>query len=181
MEIAIRAVVVFVLLWVVIRATGKRQISQLSAFEFILLVVLGDLIAQGVVEQDTSITGAAIAVSVFALMSSGLAWVTYRFKRTRPVLQGMPAVVVHHGEVIREELDLEGLPIDDLHEAAREKGIRDLADVELAVLEPDGKFSFFTYPEGNGSAGAPSGGGASAGEPSDEDAANDETGSQQVT
>jgi uncharacterized membrane protein YcaP (DUF421 family) len=172
MEIAIRAIVVFVIIWLVIRVTGKRQISQLSAFELILLVVLGDLIAQGVLEEDTSITGAAIAVCVFALMSSALAWLSYRFTATRPALQGLPAIVVHQGRVIEKQLELEGLPLFELHEAAREKGIRDLADVEVAVLEPDGKFSFFTYPAGDGGSG-------DSGEPSDEDAANDETGSQQ--
>lgn len=164
MEIAIRAAVIFVLIWLVIRATGKRQISQLSAFEFILLIVLGDLITQGVLEDDTSITGALIAVCVFGLLSAGLAWLTSRFPRTRPTLQGLPAIIVHRGTVIEEELDAEGMPLYDVHEAAREKGIRDLGEVELAVLEPDGKFSFFTYPAGGGGS-----------------AEDEETGSQQQT
>lgn len=150
MEIVLRAAIIFVVLWLVIRSTGKRQISQLSAFEFILLIVLGDLITQGVLEEDTSITGAVIAVCVFALLPSLMAWITYRFPNSRPALQGLPAVVVHHGKVIEEEMRIEAIPLFDLHEAARENGIRNLAEVELAVLEPDGKFSFFTYPRGEG-------------------------------
>lgn len=143
MEIVIRAAITFVTLWFVVRVTGKRQISQLSAFELILLVTLGDLVAQGVLQDDTSLTGAVLAVGTFAVLSVLVSWVSWRFPRTRPALSGQPAVVVERGEVNEDMLANERMPIDDLLEAAREKGIRDLGEVDLAVLEPDGTFSFF--------------------------------------
>jgi uncharacterized membrane protein YcaP (DUF421 family) len=143
MDIVIRAAITFVALWFVVRVTGKRQISQLSAFELILLVTLGDLVAQGVLQDDTSLTAAMLAVGTFALLSVLVSWVSWRFPRTRPALTGQPVVVVERGEVNEEVLANERMPIDDLFEAAREQGIRAITEVDLAVLEPDGTFSFF--------------------------------------
>ncbi len=175
MDVAIRAAVLFAILWLVIRASGKRQISQLSAFEFILLITLGDLVAQGVLEEDMSITGATIVASTFALLSVGVSWVSWRFARTRPAIAGMPTVVIRDGEVLEQVLGYERLPVDELHEAAREKGIRDLADVDLAILEPDGTFSFFVEPDPG-----PGRGSDDSGEPTGDDAPDGTTGHQQI-
>lgn len=144
MDIVIRSLVIFVVLWVVIRLTGKREFAQLSAFDMILLVTVGDLVSQGVVQEDYSLTTAVVAVSTFALASIALAWTDWRFPWTRPVLAGRPRIVVRDGEPVLEVLHAERVSLDDLHEAAREKGIRHLREIELCVLEADGRFSFFT-------------------------------------
>lgn len=143
MDVVIRSLIVFVFLWLVIRISGKRQVAQLSAFDLILLVTVGDLVAQGVVQDDTSLTGAALAVSTFSLAAMAVAWVTRRFTLTQPLVEGRPRIVVRDGEPQLSVLDSEQLTFDDLAEAAREKSIRRFSDVELAVLESDGSFSFF--------------------------------------
>lgn len=91
MNVALRAGVIFLVLWLVIRVSGKREISQLSAFELILLVTLSDLVAQGVLGEDTSLTGAVIAVVTFALLSVLLSWITWRFPTSRRALAGADA------------------------------------------------------------------------------------------
>jgi uncharacterized membrane protein YcaP (DUF421 family) len=144
MDIVIRALVVFVLLWVVIRVTGKREVAQLSAFDTILLGTLGDLVAQGVVQEDYSLTADILAVSTFSVASLFLAGLDFRFRAVRPVLAGQPRIVVRDGEQLLEILDGERLTIEDLHEAAHTSGIRSLHDIELCVLEANGRFSFFT-------------------------------------
>ena len=144
MDVIIRATLVFVLLWFVLRVSGKRQVTQLSAFELILLVTLGDLISQTVMQEDLSLTGGALAVATFTLLSILLSWVSWRFNASRPVLDGEPTILLRDGVVDEDVLRYERLPLDHLFAAAREHGVRDLADVDLVVLEADGTFSFFT-------------------------------------
>jgi uncharacterized membrane protein YcaP (DUF421 family) len=153
MDIVVRSAVIFLIIGVLIRISGKRQIAQLSAFDLILLVTVGDLIAQAVVQEDYSLMAGILAVTTFALLSALMGWIAFRFPGTRPLLEGRPTIVIRHGEVDHEVLRHESLPYADLIEAARENGIRDLRDVELAVIENDGTFSFFREqngPDGGG-------------------------------
>ena len=143
MELVIRAAVMFAFLWLITRAVGKRELGQLSAFELVLLITMGDLVQQGVTQEDYSVTGAILTVGTFALLSVALSYITWRFPRSRPAVEGQPAVVVRSGEVQEKVLKYERLPMDDVLEAARKEGIRDLAEVDLAVLETDGSISFF--------------------------------------
>lgn len=144
MDVVIRSIVVFVLLWFALRISGKRQVTQLSAFELILLVTLGDLISQTVLQEDYSLTGGALAVGTFTLLSVLVGWVSWRFPKTRPTLDGRPTVLLERGDVDEEMMRYERLPLDEVLAAAREHGVKDLADVDLLVLEADGTFSFFT-------------------------------------
>jgi uncharacterized membrane protein YcaP (DUF421 family) len=144
MEIVVRALVLFAFLWWVTRATGKATLGELSTFQLVLYVVMGDLVQQGVTGQDYSVTGAVLAVAVFAVATVTLSWVDQHWPRARPVVHGSPVVVVDSGEPQSEAMKAERLTIDDLYEAAREKGIERLSQVRLAVLEADGRISFFT-------------------------------------
>lgn len=148
MEIVLRATAIFVVLWLITRVVGKRQLGQMNAFEFLLLVTMGDLVQQGVTQEDYSVTGAVLAVGTFAILSVIMSWVSWRFPSSRGVIEGSPAVVVRDGEINEDILRYERLPVAELLEAAREQGIRDIADVDLAVLEPDGSYSFFTRDRG---------------------------------
>jgi uncharacterized membrane protein YcaP (DUF421 family) len=143
MEIVLRAVVMFGFLWLVTRAVGKRELGQLSAFELVLLVSMGDLVQQSVTQEDYSVTGGVLTVGTFALLSVGLSYLSWRFPRSRKVLEGRPAVLMRDGEAAEDVLAHERLTMTELREAARKNGIRDLGDVELAVLENDGSISFF--------------------------------------
>jgi uncharacterized membrane protein YcaP (DUF421 family) len=142
MEIIIRATVIYFFLWAVTRGVGKRELSEMTAFELILLVTMGDLIQQGATQEDMSITGAGLAVGTLALWILVFAYLSWRFRRIRPVLEGVPVVVIHRGQVLDEVLAIERLTLDEICEAARNQGIADLAEVDIGVLEPDGKFSF---------------------------------------
>jgi len=142
MEIIIRSTVIYLFLWAVARGVGKRELSEMTAFELILLVTMGDLIQQGATQEDMSITGAMLAVGTLAFWILLFAYLSWRFRRLRPVFEGVPVVVIRHGRPIDEVLRIERLTLDEVHEAARNQGLGDLADVEIGVLEPDGKFSF---------------------------------------
>ncbi len=144
MDLVIRTLIVFLFLWLAIRISGRREVAQLSAFDMILLVTVGDLVAQGVVQEDYSLTTALVAVATMTLAGLALAWLEYRFPNAQPVISGVPRIVVRDGEPVLDVLDSERLTIQDIKEACRQQGIRRLSEVELCVLETNGSFSFFT-------------------------------------
>ena len=154
MDILIRSLVIFLFLWLVVRVGGKREVAQLSAFDMILLITVGDLVSQGIVQEDYSVTAAVIAVTTFTLAGIALNAFTFRYPRFRPWLAGRARIVVRNGEPLLETLAGERMTIQDVHEAARGQGIRRLSDIELCVLETDGSFSFFTRDE-DGNDGSP--------------------------
>ena len=144
MEIVIRATIVYFLMWILIRAMGKRELAQLGVFELVLLVTIGDLVQQGVTQEDFSVTGALLAIGTLAFWILISSYVSFRFARTRGLIEGHPVIVVRDGRVQREALRVERVTVDELTDAAREQGIPDLRTVRYGVLEASGKFSFLT-------------------------------------
>jgi uncharacterized membrane protein YcaP (DUF421 family) len=142
MEIVLRAAAVYGILWVLLRAMGKRELAEVTAFELVILVVLGDIIQQGVTQEDMSITGAALAVSTMGLLAVGTSVVGERSPRARRLLEGKPSLVVRHGVVDDDVLRLQRIPRAELEEAARKRGLGDLGKVAWGILETDGTFSF---------------------------------------
>jgi uncharacterized membrane protein YcaP (DUF421 family) len=142
MDIIIRALIVFVFVYLVLRALGKRELSEMTSFELVLLFVVGDLVQQSITQKDTSLTAAVLAISTIALLIAAQSYVVFRFQRTRPVLEGEPHVIVSNGQVLEQALQRERMTTDDLKVAARQQGIADLDDVRIAIVEADGKLSF---------------------------------------
>lgn len=144
MEIVVRAVVLFLFLYLITRVAGRSTLGELSAFQLLLYVTMGDLVQQAVTQQDYSVTGGILAVSVFALLTIAASFATRRWRRMRAPLHGVPYVLVRKGEPLVETMRLERMSIDDLLIAARQQGITRFSDIELAVLETNGQISFFT-------------------------------------
>ena len=144
MELIVRATVAYFFLFGLTRALGKRELGELSAFELLLLVVVGDLIQQGVTEEDQSLTGAALAVGTIAFWTAVLGYLSFKHKQVAPAIEGLPVLIVRDGKILDDALHIERVTHEELVEAARKQGIADLAQVRYAVLEPDGKMSFVT-------------------------------------
>ena len=142
MDIVLRAVVVFIFLIVLTRVIGRRELSSLQPFDLILLIILGDAVQQGLTQDDYSLTGGLLAVGTIAVLQVLVSWISYRFPRTRRVIEGTPIIVIQDGEAIERNLKRERLDLDDVAEEARQQGIARLADVKWAVLETTGKISF---------------------------------------
>lgn len=143
MSIVLSATAVFVLVWLVVRIVGKRELSEMAPFDFVILVVMGDLVAESVIAEDTSVTGAVVAVATFGLLTVVVSWTSWMLPKRRSLFEGVPTLLVRNGEVVDEAMRIERLNREDLLTAARLEGIRSLDEIEWAVLEQDGKFSFF--------------------------------------
>lgn len=141
MEIVIRASVTFAVLFLITRGLSKRALGDMSPFEMLLLVTIGDIVQQGVTQEDYSLTGSVLAVSTFAFWISLLTWITWQSDRGRRVIEGVPIVLVRDGEPVDQALAVERMPLDEVLEAARQNGVDDLADVKIAVLEVNGRIS----------------------------------------
>ena len=142
MQIIVRASVMFVFLFIVMRSMGRKELAELSAFELILIIVMGDLIQQGVTQQDNSLTGAITAISTFVVWMLALSYLSFKNKRLRTIIDGRPVIIVRDGEPQANMLKYERLSLGEVEDAAREQGIADLHDVKVGVLESDGSFSF---------------------------------------
>jgi uncharacterized membrane protein YcaP (DUF421 family) len=142
MDLVLRAVIIFLLVFAFTRALGRRELSTLQPFDFVLLVVIGDLIQQGVTQNDLSVTGVVIVVCTIGVMQVGLSYLGYRFRRMRPLLQGEPIVLVEKGRVIDRNMRRERLTVDDLAEKARLSEIESIDQIKWAVLETNGDISF---------------------------------------
>ena len=148
MEIMARATAIYFFLWMLTRGLGKRELAEMTAFELLLLMVVGDLIQQGVTQEDTSITGAVLAVGTIGAWVLVFSWLSFRFKRARKVIEGVPVVVVRDGRPLLPVLRIERVTLEEVLEEARTQGISDLRDVEVAILEADGGFSFIQQQDG---------------------------------
>jgi uncharacterized membrane protein YcaP (DUF421 family) len=142
MDLVLRAAAAFFFLLLLTRIVGRRELSSMEPFDLILLIVLGDLIQQGVTQSDYSLTGLLIAGSTFALLAIGVSYVSFRFRRLRPVLEGEPIIVVRDGQVIERNLKRERITVGELQAAARLQQIASIEDVQWAVLETGGQISF---------------------------------------
>ena len=144
MDLVFRTVFVFFLIFGVTRAVGRRELSSLEPFDMILLVVIGDLVQQGVTQSDYSLTGATTVIATLALMTVFTAWLSFRVRRLRPILEGDPIVIVADGEVLERNLRRQRMTVDEVEAEARLQQISSLGEVRFAILETNGKISFAT-------------------------------------
>ena len=141
MDLVIRAAVVYVLILVLTRAMGRRELAQMQPFDLIMLVVLGDLVQQGVTQNDFSVTGLILAAGTIAAMTVLVSWANWRFAQIRPVLEGEPIILVQNGELIERNVRRNRITPEEVAAAAREQQVASFEDIAWAVLETSGQIS----------------------------------------
>jgi uncharacterized membrane protein YcaP (DUF421 family) len=142
MDIVLRAFCAYVFVIFLMRIVGKRELSSMEPSDVILLVLIGDLVQNGVTQSDYSVTGIVLAAGTIGLLATGTAYLSYRSRRIRKVVEGEPVILVQNGETIDRNLRNERLTLDELMEQARLQQIESLDKVKWAVLETNGSISF---------------------------------------
>jgi uncharacterized membrane protein YcaP (DUF421 family) len=143
MDLAVRAVVIYFFIYLLTRVVGRRELSSLGPFDIILLVVIGDAVQQGMTQDDYSVTGALIVVTVIAVLQVSMSYLSFRFRRLRTVLEGEPIVIIQDGKPIERNLKRERLAIEEVMEQARTSAqIADLDEIQFAIFENSGAISF---------------------------------------
>lgn len=142
MDIVVRAAVMFAFLTILLRILGRRELGEMEPADLVLLVIVGDLVQQAIVREDTSLTAAALAAGTIGLLALTLSAVAYRLPWTRPALEGRPVVLIDDGHVLQANLRAQRITHEELAAEARLNQVDDLAEIRLAVLETSGRISF---------------------------------------
>lgn len=145
LEIAARTTVIYLLVLVGIRLTGKREVGQMTPFDLTLLLLLSNSVQNAMTGPDTSLLGGAVAACVLLVLNYVLAEVSGINRRFRSVVQGSPTLLIHNGQLIASHCAREHVSVDEVHRALREHGVAEIKDVALAVLEVDGSISVLKY------------------------------------
>jgi uncharacterized membrane protein YcaP (DUF421 family) len=142
MDLVVRAFIAFAFVYLLTRVIGRRELSSLEPFDLIMLVMIGDLVQQGVTQNDFSVTGAILVGGTIGLMSVAVSYLNFRFPRLRPALEGEPVIVVEDGKPIERNLRRNRITLEELAAAARQQQLGSIADVRWGVLETNGQLSF---------------------------------------
>jgi uncharacterized membrane protein YcaP (DUF421 family) len=142
MDLVLRATIAFFFVLFLTRVVGRRELSSLEPFDLILLVMIGDLVQQGVTQNDFSITGLMLVGGTIGLLTVLVSYTSFKLPFTRPVLHGEPVIVVEDGKPIERNLSRNRIDLEELRAAARQQGIASIEDVRWAVLETSGQISF---------------------------------------
>jgi uncharacterized membrane protein YcaP (DUF421 family) len=141
MDIVIRATIAFGFIFLLVRIVGRRELNSLEPFDLIMLVVLGDLVQQGVTQQDNSVTGLILAAGTIGVLTVIVSWLSWRFQRLRVVLEGDPVIIVQDGNVIQRNIDVNRITRGEIASAARQQQVENISDIRWAVLETDGQIT----------------------------------------
>lgn len=141
MDIVLRALVAFTFVYFLTRVVGRRELSSMEPFDLIMLVMLGDLVQQGVTQNDFSVTGLILAAGTIAMLTVFVSWLSFRFRRLRPMLDGEPVILVDDGKMLEANARRERITFEEIAAAAREQQIGSIEKVRWAVLETSGKIS----------------------------------------
>jgi len=142
MDTVLRAAAVYLFLLLMFRLSGQRTLSELSTFDFILLLIISEATQNALIGDDFSLATGMTAILTLVMLDLGLAYFKKRFRTVEKVLEGTPIVIVSHGKVLLDKLDKTHVTVDDVLQQARlSQGLERMEQIKFAVLEPSGGIS----------------------------------------
>ena len=140
-QFVLRAIVIYAMVMVLVRVSGKRAVGQFTPFDLVLLILIGNAVQNGINGGDDSLTGAAIMATTLIALNYGIAFVTSRNRKVEKFVEGVPVVLARNGKLFDHVLRRELVSREDFREALRMNGVEDVSEVELALLETNGSIS----------------------------------------
>lgn len=134
-------------LFVLTKILGKTQISQLTAFDFIAAIVLGELVGNALFDKKAGIKEIGFVILIWGIILYIIEMITQKYKGSRFLLEGKPALIIHKGELIYEELRKNKIDINEIQQLLRGKDVFAIQEVEYAVLETNGEMSVLKKPQ----------------------------------
>lgn len=142
MDLVLRCIILFPVVVLLTRVVTRRELGSLEPFDLVLLVVLGDLLQQGITQSDYSVTGSAIVIITIGLLTIGTAQLNFHVRRVRVFIEGEPVILIADGTIVEKNLRRERITQEELAAQARLNEIPHLSAVQWAVLETNGRISF---------------------------------------
>jgi len=146
-EIVLRTAVIYLVVLLGVRLSGKREVGQMTPFDLVLLLLISNSVQNAMTGPDTSVIGGVAAALTLLVMNYLIAELSGTNRRFRKIVQGQPTLLVHDGNVLSGHMSKEHVSMDELERALREHGVNNYHDVALAVLEVDGSISCLKYDE----------------------------------
>src|SRR5574344_344034 len=142
LEVILRSIISLIILFIMTRLLGKRQVSQLTLFDYVIGISIGNFASEMSINLEANMLNSAVAVIVFGLCAFVISYSTMKSIFLRNVITGFPTVLMQHGEFIYKNLKTSKFDINDFLQQSRSNGYFDLSEIEYAILEPNGKISF---------------------------------------
>ena len=142
-----RAIIAFFFLLTIAKILGQRTLSQLRLLDFVIALVIGNVIAHPLSDENLGLKGSIISTIVLAVLYLGGIFMIIRFPALRKIINNSPIVIVRDGEILYKELNKARISIDVLLEELREAKVEDVKKVALAIWEVNGKISVFLHPK----------------------------------
>ena len=139
--IAAKTAVIYVFLIVGLRVLGKRELGQMSLYDLVMIIVLGNAVQNAMINNDNTLVGGLVAATVLLVMNRLFNLLSVHSKPVQHLMVGEPVVIVSDGKLVARPMRRQGITSDQVMAALREHGIDDLAQVHLAILEVDGTIS----------------------------------------
>lgn len=136
-----RSVAVYVFLLGAFRLVGKRQLGQMTPFDLVVLLIISNVVQNALIGNDNSLGGGLVGATTILVVNALVAWLTYRSKPIRRVVEHAPTILVRHGRVLGENLASERLSLSEFHAALRREGIVTVRGLRYVLLEQDGHLS----------------------------------------
>lgn len=142
MDSVIRAAVVYAVVLVIFKIAGRRTLSEITTFDFVLLLIIGEATQQALLGDDFSITNATLVIITLIMIDIGLSLAKRQYPALSKITDGQPIIVVEHGRLIEKRARKARIDESDVLEAARNsQGLECMAQIKFAILEKDGKIS----------------------------------------
>lgn len=142
-----RSLIALTLLFIVCKLIGKKQVSELSLFDYVIGISIGNFAAEMIMNFEGQYINGVIAIIVFGIISYIVSMTTLKSMILRRILIGTPTVIVQNGKVIKKNLLRTKIDINDLLEQVRTNGYFDLSEVEYIIMEANGKLSILPKTE----------------------------------
>jgi uncharacterized membrane protein YcaP (DUF421 family) len=149
-DLIVRSIIVYAVLIVLLRITGKRQVGQLAPFDLVLLLVLSNAVQNAMNGGDNSVTGGIISAVTLISLNFLTGWLTFRSKRLEVLIEGQPEVLIHNGRLFEDVMARAQLTHHELNAALRQEGCLSVADVHCAILENNGTITVHQRPAAPG-------------------------------
>jgi uncharacterized membrane protein YcaP (DUF421 family) len=141
METVVRAFVVYVIIWACFRIVGKRELTQMTPFELVMLLLIPQLLSRALTRQDYSMTNAVVGVTTLFSLLFITSLLSHRFEGFHDLVEAKPTVLLHNGEFIHDHMNRERIDSGDVFSAMHKVGLARMEDIAWAILEGDGKIA----------------------------------------
>ncbi|MHB8734424.1 MAG: DUF421 domain-containing protein [Terriglobales bacterium] len=141
LEIVVRCTAVYLLVLLLLRLMGKREVGQMNTVDFVMLLLIANAVQNAMTGPDTSLVGGAVAAATLIGINFVLSHTLLKHARLRKLVEGSPTLLIHDGQILQDHLRSEGITQEALEAALREHGVARAADCSSAILEVDGSIS----------------------------------------